>query len=244
MVRAVPRRHADRRDVRARLVRVLHLGRGDRSHLVRVRGPRGAAGDVARHGQRPLGADAAAPLVRGDDRETTRTATDDSRLATGRRPRLATRPTSSSRPSSSRPTAASARGRRRSAPRPSPRWPRPRPTSWAPPTAATRVQVRRPPGARGHRRAVPAARRLRGAARQRRHHRVLGRGRVRADRAAQPAPRLRRVLLEVRRRSRRTRRTSRTPRSIESPPGTHPLAARRTPTSTPTASRRTRRRPA
>ncbi len=61
VVRAVPGRPADGRDVRARLVRVLHLDLGPRPHLVRVRGPRGAAGDVARHGQRPLGPDASGP---------------------------------------------------------------------------------------------------------------------------------------------------------------------------------------
>ena len=51
----------------------------------------------------------------------------------------------------------------------------------------------------GLRDAVLAARRLRGGARQRRRHRVLGHRDVRAHRAAQPAPVVRRVLLEVRR---------------------------------------------
>ena len=60
--------------------------------------------------------------------------------------------------------------------------------------------------------ALRAPRRLRGAARQRRHDRVLGRRRVRAHRAAQPAPRVRRVLVEVRRGHPRRRRTSTTPR--------------------------------
>ena len=53
------------------------------------------------------------------------------------------------------------------------------------------------------RRAVRPPRRLRGAARQRRHHVVLGRRLVRAHRPAQPAPPLRRVLVEVRRGHRR-----------------------------------------
>ena len=51
----------------------------------------------------------------------------------------------------------------------------------------------------GLRRPVRAARRLGDRARQRRHHRVLGRRHVRPRRAAQPAPRVRRVLVEVRR---------------------------------------------
>ncbi len=66
-----------------------------------------------------------------------------------------------------------------------------------------------------------APRRLRGAARQRRHHHVLGRRRVRAHRAAQPAPRVRRVLVEVRRGHAR-RAAPRDPVVIETEPGTHP----------------------
>ena len=54
-------------------------------------------------------------------------------------------------------------------------------------------------GARGPHRALRPSRRLRGPARQRRHHHVLGRRRVRAHRAAERAPRVRRVLVEVRR---------------------------------------------
>ena len=52
-------------------------------------------------------------------------------------------------------------------------------------------------------RAVRPPRRLRGAARQRRHHLVLGRRLVRAHRSPQPAPPLRRVLVQVRRGRRR-----------------------------------------
>ena len=58
--------------------------------------------------------------------------------------------------------------------------------------------ARRAHGGRQHprraRRPVRPARRLRGAARQRREHRVLGRRRVRPGRAARRAPRVRRVL--------------------------------------------------
>ena len=59
-------------------------------------------------------------------------------------------------------------------------------------------------------RPVRPARRLGDRARQRRHDRVLGRRLVRARRAAQPAPRVRRVLVEVRRGLRRRPRTSAT----------------------------------
>ena len=53
-------------------------------------------------------------------------------------------------------------------------------TTSAPATASATVQVGRRARPRRPRRAVLAPRRLRGAARQRRHHRVLGRGHVRA----------------------------------------------------------------
>ena len=92
----------------------------------------------------------------------------------------------------------------------------------APP--ATRQAARRADPGRPDR-AVRAAGRLGDRARQRRHHRVLGRRHVRADRPAQRAPRVRRVLVEVRRRvdrraapqgtggrRERTRRSSRTDR--------------------------------
>ena len=54
------------------------------------------------------------------------------------------------------------------------------------------------PGPHRAGRAVRAPGRLRGGARQRRRHGVLGRRHGRADRAAQPAPVLRRVLVQVR----------------------------------------------
>ena len=72
------------------------------------------------------------------------------------------------------------------------------------------------------RRAVRAPRRLRGAARQRWQHRVLGRRRVRPRRPARRAPRVRRVLLQVRRRHHAPRRSSTTRSCCESQPGTHP----------------------
>ncbi len=56
----------------------------------------------------------------------------------------------------------------------------------------------RRPGSRRVEPAVLPAGRLRGHPRQRRHHRVLGRGRVRADRQAFAAPDLRRVQQQVR----------------------------------------------
>ena len=71
-------------------------------------------------------------------------------------------------------------------------------------------------------RAVRPARRLGDRARQRRHDRVLGRRLVRARRAAQPAPRVRRVLVEVRRGLRRGARTSATRSSSSSEPGDPP----------------------
>ena len=64
----------------------------------------------------------------------------------------------------------------------------------------------------GHQRPVRAARRLRSAARQRRLDALLGRRRVRPDRAAQLAPRARRVLVEVRRGHHGCARTSTRPR--------------------------------
>ena len=76
-------------------------------------------------------------------------------------------------------------------------------------------------------RAVRAARRLRDHARQRRHDRVLGRRGVRSHRAAQPAPLLRRVLVEVRRRRGTAPRSSTRRRSSKSEPGTRPDRGRR-----------------
>ena len=75
-------------------------------------------------------------------------------------------------------------------------------------------------------RAVRPARRLRGPARQRRHDRVLGRRHLRAHRPAQPAPELRRVLVEVRRGVAAAPHLA-TRRSSPRAPGTHP---RRSPT--------------
>ena len=69
----------------------------------------------------------------------------------------------------------------------------------APPAAGP---VTGAPGPRRAGRAVRPARRLHRRARQRGHQRVLGRGRVRAGPRARPAPELRRVLGEVRRRHR------------------------------------------
>ena len=73
-------------------------------------------------------------------------------------------------------------------------------------------------------RAARPARRLRGPARQRRDHGVLGRRHLRADRPAQPAPV---ASASSRRSSPRPsppRRTSATPRSSSRDPGTHPDA--------------------
>ena len=61
------------------------------------------------------------------------------------------------------------------------------------------VQLHGQPAAQRPGRDVRPARRLRDHARQRRLHRLLGRRHLRPDRAAQPAPQLRRVLVEVRR---------------------------------------------
>ena len=72
------------------------------------------------------------------------------------------------------------------------------------------------------RRPVRAPRRLRSAHRQRRLDAVLGRGRVRPDRAAQHAPRDRRVLRRSSRRSRAPRRTSTTRRCARRAPGERP----------------------
>ena len=99
-------------------------------------------------------------------------------------------------------------------------------------------------GARRARRAVRAARRLGGRARQRRHDGVLGRRHVRARRAAQPAPRVRRVLVEVRRRLRRGPAPRATRSSSQSSPAITPIAGRRSDRSTSTPSPTTRRRPA
>ena len=108
-------------------------------------------------------------------------------------------PTFPSPPTCCRPTAASAAARPRSAPR----------RSNALADAASTLPGHQPPpgdravhgqpAAQRAGRAARPARRLRGPARQRRHDRVLGRRHLRADRAAQPAPQLRRVLVEVRR---------------------------------------------
>ena len=129
----------------------------------------------------------------------------------------------------SRATAASVPARRRCATRRSPRSPTPRHGYLG--TSHRRDGVRSvvAPHPRRHRRALLAARRLRGAARQRRLDAVLGRGRVRPHRAAQLAPRARRVLVEVRRGRARPRRTSTTPRCSSPNPGAVPatLDARR-----------------
>ena len=71
-------------------------------------------------------------------------------------------------------------------------------------------------------RAVRPPRRVGDRARQRRHDGVLGRRHVRADRPAQRAPRVRRVLVEVRRRQRAPRRISTSRSSSPREPGDHP----------------------
>ena len=123
---------------------------------------------------------------------------------------------------SSPPTAGSAAGRPRSGPSSSPRWPRPAPRTWAPrtgrPRSASLVQRVRA----GLADAVRAAGRLRGRARQRRHHGVLGHRRVRADPSAGRSTWLRRVLREVRQGGGRRRRGWTSPTVIAAPPGTHP----------------------
>jgi hypothetical protein len=133
------------------------------------------------------------------------------------------RPPARRRPLRLRPVEGPARAGRRSSRRPS--------TSSAPATASPGEVPGRLGAQRAHR-AVLAARRLGGRARQRRHHRVLGRRHLRSDRGAQPAPRVRRVLVEVRRACAPPPRTSATPTVIESP----------TPATTPSR-RRARRRP-
>ena len=73
---------------------------------------------------------------------------------------------------------------------------------------------------------------------------VLGRGRVRLDRAAQLPPRARRVLVEVRRGHARRAPSRRARRCSRPEPGATPAAARRTSRATCTRTRTTRRRPA
>ena len=149
--------------------------------------------------QRALGAHTAAALVRGRDREVCGAA--ESRpVGSPRWPTpAATIPArSSSPPSCVRATAGSAPGRRRCAPRPSRASPTRRRRVPRHEPSPRRRPRRRAPGARGAHRAVLPARRVRDPARQRRHHVVLGRGGVRPDRAAQRAPGVRRVLVEVR----------------------------------------------
>ena len=58
---------------------------------------------------------------------------------------------------------------------------------------------------------------------QRRHHLLLGRRHLRPDRGPEPAPQLRRVLLQVRLLRARPRPHLKDPQIIESPVGTHPL---------------------
>ena len=72
-------------------------------------------------------------------------------------------------------------------------------------TSHRQAPVARPrrPGARGAGRAVQPARRLRGRAGQRRRHRLLGHRDLRPDPREEPAPELRRVLLQVRQGRRR-----------------------------------------
>ena len=118
-------------------------------------------------------------------------------------------PDHASPPTCCPPTAASAAARPRSAPSRSTRsWPRRHDADSARRTARPPVKHLVGSVRAGLRRAVRPARRLGGRARQRRHDRVLGRRHVRADRAAQPAPRVRRVLVEVRRGRAPPRRTS------------------------------------
>ena len=96
----------------------------------------------------------------------------------------------------------------------------------APPGAG---QGARRAGPRGPARAVLAARRLRGRARQRRHDRVLGRGGVRPRARARAAPGLRRVLAEVRRRSTAGAPFLADPIVVAADPGDAPDAGRATP---------------
>ena len=80
-----------------------------------------------------------------------------------------------------------------------------------PPAEDGQVGGRQPP--RGPGRAVLAARRVRGGPGQRGHHDVLGRRHLRADRAPEPAPHLRRVLVQVRHGGRRRPPPRTTPKS-------------------------------
>ena len=95
----------------------------------------------------------------------------------------------------------------------------------------------------GLRRPVRPARRLGDRARQRRHDRVLGRRLVRARRAAQRAPRVRRVLVEVRR-GLRGRAAPRRPGRRAKRPRRPPRRRRRATASTSTPSPTTRPPPA
>ena len=118
-------------------------------------------------------------------------------------------------------TAASAAVRRRSAPRPWRPWRRPAGLDGDIPPAGTSAR-RRPRGALRAAGAVRSPGRVGGRARQRRLDRILGRRHLRADRVPQPAPRLRRVLRQVRRRRRPgapPRRTGDHPQRARHPPG-------------------------
>ena len=92
-------------------------------------------------------------------------------------------------------------------------------------------------------RAVLAPRRLRGRARQRRHHVLLGHRHVLPHRAAQPAPVVRRVLVQVRGRG-QGRPAPRGPPGHRVPAGDPPRGRGRATTSTSTPSPTTRPRPA
>ena len=94
-------------------------------------------------------------------------------------------------------------------------------------------QVRRGPAAQRPERAFRPSRRLRGGARQRRHHVLLGHRHLLPHRASQPAPVVRRVLLQVRRRGHRPHPTSTSPGSSSRRPGPIPRPWP-TPTSTST----------
>ncbi len=99
------------------------------------------------------------------------------------------------------------------------------------------------PGPRGAGRALRPARRLRGGARQRRVHRLLGRRHARSRRAPQPAPDLRRVHRQVRHRRRRRTLAGRAVGARARRRAPWPTRSR-SPVSTPTRGRTTRPRPA
>ena len=167
-----------------------------------VDGQRGRLGDARRDALAEIASSRAARLLAQcrpatvDPPDRTPDIRIPARPAAGRRP-LRVRPVQGPTRSARRPAAESGRVPRHVSHRQAP------------------VKYARRRGARRAERAVRPARRLGDRARQRRHHRLLGRRHVRPHRAAQPAPGVRRVLVEVRRGRRAPPRTSTIPWSSQ-----------------------------